>query len=235
MDKALSLVGYKKSGKTTLMVELIKELRNRGLKVSGAKFSDHSFDRGNADTGKISRETVDMAGLSESQTFFNWSRKKYLPDLLPLMDGDVLLVEGGKKLGWLPRVLLLKSPEEAAQLDNGLALATWGEVRTDYLPHITSVSGLADLFLDRGFMLPGLDCGSCGHETCAQLAGRILSGAAFPANCSARHNSLEIRVNDQELGMNSFVERIITRSILGMLSELKGYSPGRVEIKISGQ
>jgi molybdopterin-guanine dinucleotide biosynthesis protein B len=32
--------------------------------------------------------------------------------------------------------------------------------------------------------------------------------------------------------MNPFVERVISKSILGMLSELKGYSPGMVEIKI---
>ncbi len=232
MNKAISLVGYKKSGKTTLMLELINELSKREIKVSAAKFSHHSFDRQDTDTGKIGSQAVDLAGLTEKETMFYWSGKKYLPDLIPLMTGDVLLVEGGKKLGWLPRVLILNKPEEAADLDNGLALATWGKVRTKYLPHLDRVEDLADLLLHRGFVLPGLDCGSCGNETCAELAAKIVSGLAGPGDCLARSTSLEIKVNGRALGMNPFVERIISRSVLGMLSELKGYSPGRVEIKI---
>jgi len=232
MNKSLSLVGYKKSGKTTLMLELIRELKKRNIKASAAKFSHHSFDRQDTDTSKISSQAVDLAGLTEKETIFYWSEKKYLPDLLPLMTGDVLLVEGGKKLGWLPRVLILTHPEEAQELDNGLALATWGKVRTNYLPHLDRVEDLADLLLEKGFILPGLDCGSCGHETCAELAGKIVSGVASPGDCLARNTSLEIKVNGKSLGMNPFVERVISKSILGMLSELKGYSPGMVEIKI---
>jgi molybdopterin-guanine dinucleotide biosynthesis adapter protein len=235
MNTALSIVGFKKSGKTTLVLDLIRELKKREVKVSAAKFSHHSFDRQNTDTGNISKEAVDLAGISESETFFCWSGKKYLPDLVPLMSGDVLLVEGGKGLGWLPRVLTLKSPEEAVKLDNGLALATFGRVRTDYLPHLDSVAELADLMLEKGFMLPGLDCGSCGHETCSGLAAQIVSGTAGPGDCLARGDSLEIKINGKSLGMNPFVERVISKSILGMLSELKGYSPGKVEISIAGR
>jgi molybdopterin-guanine dinucleotide biosynthesis adapter protein len=235
MNKALSIVGFKKSGKTALMLDLIRELKKRGVKVSAAKFSHHSFDRQDTDTEKIGGEVIDLAGLTDSETFFSWSGKKYLPDLVPLMSGDVLLVEGGKGLGWLPRVLTLKSPEEATMLDKGLALATMGDVRTDYLPHLDSAAGLADLLLDKGFILPGLDCGSCGYETCSGLAAKIVFGAAGPGDCLAKGDSLEIKVNGKTLGMNPFVERVICKSILGMLSELKGYSPGKVEISISGR
>ena len=235
MNTALSIVGFKKSGKTTLMLDLIRELKKRQVKVSAAKFSHHSFDRQDTDTGKIGSEAVDLAGLAENQTFFSWPGKKYLPDLVPLMSGDVLLVEGGKGLGWLPRVLTLKSPEEAADLDNGLALATFGRVRTDYLLHLESVAMLADLMLQKGFILPGLDCGSCGHEACSGLAAEIVSGNAGREDCLARGDSLEIRINGKTLGMNPFVGRVISKSILGMLSELKGYSPGKVEIIISGR
>ena len=29
----------------------------------------------------------------------------FLRDLVPLLDADILLVEGGKTIGWLPRIL----------------------------------------------------------------------------------------------------------------------------------
>lgn len=232
MNKALSLVGFKKSGKTTLMLNLITELKNKNIKVSAAKFSHHQFDRSGTDTARISRQAVDLAGLTQNETMLCWSGKRYLPDLLPLMNGDVLLVEGGKNLGWLPRILILNHPREAAQLGQELALATWGEVRTDHLPHLENMEELADLLLNKGFILPGLDCGSCGHETCAGLAAQIVAGNALPQDCQARKTSLEVLVNGKNLGMNPFVERIISKSILGMLSELKGYSPGKVDITI---
>lgn len=234
MNKALSLVGFKKSGKTTLMLNLIEELKNRNIKVSAAKFSHHRFDQPDTDTARISRQAVDLAGLTKSETMLYWSGEKYLPDLLPLMNGDVLLVEGGKNLGWLPRILILNHPEDAAQLGQELALATWGKVRTDHLPHLENIKDLADLLMTRGFILPGLDCGSCGYETCAGLAAEIIAGRAGQEDCQARKTSLEVKVNGKTLGMNPFVERIISKSILGMLSELKGYSPGKVEIKING-
>ncbi|MFN2342489.1 MAG: molybdopterin-guanine dinucleotide biosynthesis protein MobB [Desulfonatronovibrio sp.] len=232
MNKALSIVGYKKSGKTRLMLELIQELKQRGLEVSSAKFSHHSLDKENTDSAKIGAASKDMTALNDHETMFLWNEKKYLPDLLPLMQGDVLLAEGGKSLGWLPRVIILKDPSELEELNNGLALATWGKIKTDHLPHLDNIRELADLVISKGFLLPGLDCGSCGHETCRELARKIVSEKATPASCLAKRSNLEITINGQPLGMNPFVERVICKSIQGMLSELKGYSPGRVEIKI---
>lgn len=232
MNKALSIIGYKKSGKTTLMLELIHELKQRQIKVSSTKFSHHSLDKEKTDSARIGAVSKDMATLTEHETMFLWNEKKYLPDLLPLMQGEVLLTEGGKNLGWLPRIVILRDPSELKELDNGLTLATWGKIKTDHLPHVDNIKDLADLVLSKGFILPGLDCGSCGHETCRELAEKIVSGKVAQTSCLARKSSMEIQINGQPLGMNPFVERVICKSIQGMLSELKGYSPGKVEIKI---
>ncbi len=232
MIQALSIVGFKKSGKTGLLVDLAKELQKRGLEVGAAKFSEHGFDAQERDTSRMSEVVPEVIGLSASQTMFHWGEKKYLPDLIPLLKSKILLVEGGKHLGWLPRVMILKKPSDAEALDNGLALATWGKIKTHYLPHASSIEDLADIVQSRGFVLPGLDCGACGRATCRDLGGEIASGKALVQDCQALNSRIKIRVNDKELAMNPFVERIISKSIQGMLSELKGYSPGRVHISI---
>ncbi len=232
MIQALSIVGFKKSGKTGLLVDLAKELQKRDLQVGAAKFSEHGFDAPDTDTSRMSEVVQEVIGLSGSQSMFHWGEKKYLPDLIPLLKSRILLVEGGKQLGWLPRVLILKKPADAEALDNGLALATWGKIKTHYLPHAASIEDLADIVQSRGFVLPGLDCGACGRNTCRDLGAEIVSGKALVHDCQALNSRIKIRVNDQELAMNPFVERIISKSIQGMLSELKGYSPGRVHISI---
>lgn len=232
MQQALSIVGYKKSGKTTLMLQLLEELSKRDIRASTAKFSHHTFDKENSDTFKFTKMSADTAALNENETLFMWPGKKYLPDLLPLMKGDVLLIEGGKSLTWLPRILILKDPEDAVKLDNGLALATWGKVTHPGIPSINNIQDLADLLLEKGFILPGLDCGSCDHETCLELARQIVRGQATPSECLAKDTAMTVRINNQPLAMNPFVEKIISKAITGMISELKGYSPGQVEIII---
>jgi len=232
MIQASSIVGYKKSGKTGLLIKLARELQNRGVSVAAAKFSEHGFDAQDTDTSRMTGEVSEVIGLSSEQTMCCWSEKRYLPDLIPLLKARFLLVEGGKHLGWLPRIMILKKPSDAEALDNGLALATWGKVKTHYLPHASGVYDLADIVLSRGFALPGLDCSACGRNTCLELAREIVAGKARIRDCQALNSKMRIMVNDQELAMNPFVEKIISKSILGMLSELKGYSPGKVTISI---
>lgn len=224
--KAVSIIGYKKTGKTTLALSLARELTSRGLRVAAAKFTHHSFDRADTDTAKLAEVCSAVVGLSENQAQIVWNAKRYLPDLLPLVNADVLIVEGGKTLGWLPRVLLLRSSGEADELGRDLALATYGSIGAPGLHSVSDVSELADIVLAKGFTLPGLDCGACGLENCRALAERMATGMADDLRCKASHGGLRISVGGTILAMNPFVASIIRGSIMGMLGQLKGYAPG---------
>lgn len=226
--KAISIIGYKKTGKTTLAVNLARELTSRGLRVAAAKFTHHALDREGTDTAKLAEVCSAVVGLSESQTQIVWNARRYLPDLLPLVSADVLLVEGGKSLGWLPRVLLLRTPGEADELGRELALATYGPVGASGLHAVADVPELADLVLAKGFALPGLDCGACGLENCQRMAERMVAGRINGEDkpCKAAQGSLRIEIGGARLGMNPFVASIVRGSIAGMLGQLKGYAPG---------
>lgn len=237
MLKAISIVGFKKSGKTGLVLELIRSLRARGLRVGAAKFSHHELDAPDTDTARMTQAGASTVGLGGSGAAVFWPERRFLPDLIPLLGADVLIVEGGKSLGWLPRVLCLRDPVEAADLTPDLALAVWGKVPAPSgfgLPVLTDVEALADLVLDRGFALPGLDCSACGRESCAALAGEIVAGRAGSADCLAGQGGLRITVNGVPLGLGPFVERVAASTIRGLLAELKGYAPGRVDITLDG-
>ncbi len=229
--KAVGIIGYKKTGKTTLAVSLASELTSRGLRVAAAKFTHHAFDRADTDTAKLAEVCSAVMGLSENQTQMVWNDKRHLPDLLPLVSADVLIVEGGKSLGWLPRVLLLRSAGEADELGRDLALATYGGVGAAGLHSVSAVSELADIVLAKGFALPGLDCGACGLESCRALAERMAAGTADDLRCKASHGGLRISVGGTTLAMNPFVASIVRGSIMGMLGQLKGYAPG-VSVRI---
>ncbi len=148
------------------------------------------------------------------------------------LQSDLVIMEGGRSLFWLPRIVILRTLDDAELLLQGITLATWGPVRVAGIPAVERIEDLADLVLERGFALPGLDCGLCGRESCHELAREIVSGTAEPKDCLASTPKLEIRVDGQLLAMNGFVQRIFMGALTGMLKECKGYGPGRLEISV---
>ncbi|MFW5837833.1 MAG: (Fe-S)-binding protein, partial [Desulfovibrionaceae bacterium] len=149
-----------------------------------------------------------------------------------LAGAEVLVAEGFRETWIMPRVLLLGDPAQLDEYGGGVALATAGDVSVDGLPHAGSVAELADLFLERGFFLPGLDCGSCEPGDCAGLAREIAAGRMSVDDCKTRQSKVSISVNGRELDLNPFVAGIFHGGLSGMLASLKGFGPGHVDIKL---
>ncbi|PIE69472.1 MAG: molybdopterin-guanine dinucleotide biosynthesis protein MobB [Deltaproteobacteria bacterium] len=234
MPIAISIIGYKNAGKTTLTTALARQLTHMGHTVAGVKFSHGGFDQPATDTHDLGQVCEQVIGIGPNETAMFWPQQHYLPDLLPLLKADVVLVEGGKQLTWLPRVLILRSPEEASSLDNGLALGTWGTVIAQGLPSFTSLEDLAREVLNRGFILAGLDCGDCKRPNCLTLAREIVQGKTTATGCKALQTGMKVTINGHPLPMKSFVEDIIAGSIKAQLATLKGYAPGsKIEITLS--
>lgn len=231
--RAIAIIGFKKSGKTTLALALTQALKKRGLRVAMAKCSESGFDEPETtDTARFKKEADAVIGVSKKECYVSWPGPRSLADLAPLALGgergaDVLVMEGCKDAENLPRIVLARSAEEAEKLGAGLALAVTNLDNAD--PEL-----LADLVLDKGFLLPGFDCQSCGREDCGGLAREIVAGKATLDDCLTTSDLISVRLEGRDLPMNPFTARIISSAIKAMLAELKGYGPGKVEITLSG-
>jgi molybdopterin-guanine dinucleotide biosynthesis adapter protein len=231
---AVNIAGFKKSGKTALVLDLAKTLTDMGVRVGAAK-STHSpkLDKENADTDRLLSVTRGVAAVTPSEAAVFWPYKRYLADLLPLIDADVVLVEGGKEYTWLPRIILAANAAEAEQLDpRKLALASFGQYTPPGLAKPASLPELAQLIMNKAFLLPGLDCGGCGREDCAGLAAEIVAGTATTAECVSLTGKCQVSIGGKPMPLNPFVERMLGSGIRAMLAELKGYAPGIIEIKM---
>lgn len=233
---AVSIVGFKNTGKTTLALALGEELKGRGLSIAAVKFTHHEgLDAQGTDTDRLRKVYGRAALLAPDGAAVFWEGRRYLPDLLPVLNADVVVVEGGKSLGWLPRILLLRSIADAGSLGEDLALASYGQVAGYDMNHVNDVPALADLVLAKGFALAGLDCGACGRPDCASLARDIVAGKASPGDCQSQFSGVEVTAGGHVIAMNPFVQRVFAASVVGMLKEFKGYAPGPVEIKLQGR
>lgn len=152
--------------------------------------------------------------------------------MLSLVTADVLVCEGGKPLGLMPRIILADDEVTAWDLAPKLALAVYGKAKLPGVPTVNDPAALARIVVEKGFFLPGLDCGACGREDCRSLAKDILAGRGTSGDCASRRRTLTVTSNGQPLALNKFVEGIIGAGFRAMLAELKGFTPGRVEISL---
>ncbi|MDD2967300.1 MAG: molybdopterin-guanine dinucleotide biosynthesis protein MobB [Desulfovibrionaceae bacterium] len=226
--RAVSITGFKKSGKTTLMSLLAHVLEARGLRVGIVKCTHHGLDLPNTDTFTLRTKDRDVAALAEGESAVFWSYRRSVQDMLGVLNADIVLVEGGKALDFLPRVLCLHNEEEAAELMPELAIATWGSVTLPDKPAFTaeSVESLGALVAEKAFYLPGLDCKACGYEGCRGMAAGIVAGTESPQACRALNASFSVTVNGQPVGLNPFTASLLEGGIAGMVRSLKGVTPG---------
>ncbi|ACS78904.1 molybdopterin-guanine dinucleotide biosynthesis protein MobB [Maridesulfovibrio salexigens] len=231
--KAIAIVGKKKTGKTTMGLALVKKLTEKGYKVGVLKHSHHGFDGAEgADTEEYKKIASCVAAYSPSESFVSWKQERTVQDLVPLMNADVIVMEGGNKVGWLPRVIMVREDNDDKEFYPELALKQIPACSPENPPSDELLEELADLVMDKGFILPGLNCGACGREFCMDFVADIIAGKARVSGCQAMKTQMSVTCNGVELGFNPFVADMLSAGITAMLKQLKGYVPGDIEITI---
>ena len=107
--KILQIIGGKKSGKTTTMVDFITEASRLGYKVTALKRAhEATFDSPNTDSYRFSNAGAAQVGLSTPAEFL-WHEKGEisLADLLKRAAGaDVVFIEGFRVETGFPRLTM---------------------------------------------------------------------------------------------------------------------------------
>ncbi|MFW6147770.1 MAG: molybdopterin-guanine dinucleotide biosynthesis protein B [Thermodesulfobacteriota bacterium] len=233
--KVVGVVGYKKSGKTALILGLSKELSAMGYKVGVLKHVPDTLELADADTSKFRAHAGFVAGISPKETELLLQGKKRIEDILAYSNADIILVEGFKKEKTFPKIVCIRSKDEEEDLFDGLQLFTASLEENLSEFHILNeehVKKMAVIAAERSFKLPNLNCGHCGYETCYELAMEIVKGNKSTANCVSLHPQLTITVDGTQFPLNPFMSNLFKNSFVAMLSSLKGFKKGRIEIKI---
>jgi len=235
--KVAGIVGYKNSGKTTLTHALARELTGRGHQVAVIKHTSHSLDVPGKDTAILGELVGQVALISPQESGVFWKKPLNLEDIIPYMEADIILVEGFKTEQTFPKIVCLRGEPDDRDLFDGLAMCAVGPV--DQVEGIDvpllgrdEVDQIADLVEEKAFKLPSLNCGGCGHERCYGLAREIVAGTGSVGDCISLKPATEVRIDGQPMPMNSFISGIVRSTILGLLSPLKGFKKGEIEVSI---
>jgi molybdopterin-guanine dinucleotide biosynthesis protein B len=235
--RAVGIVGYKDSGKTTLTHALARELTKRGHEVAVIKHTSHHLDLPGKDTAMLGEAVSRVGFISPQESGVFWKKSLSLENMIPYLEADILLVEGFKAEKTFPKIVCLRGEPDDRDLFDGLAICAVGpspEGRELDVPHLSpdEIEKIADLVEEKAFKLPNLDCRSCGFETCYELAREIVKGNRDVEDCISLQPMTEVRIDGELMPMNPFISDIVRGTILGMLSPLKGFKKGKVEISI---
>jgi molybdopterin-guanine dinucleotide biosynthesis protein MobB len=214
MLKVIAVVGCKKSGKTSLIGQLVETLTERGYRVGVIKNTHHSvsFDEPGTDTHRfreagarrVMLTSPDGAVMTHFSTDNN-DKPQYLAEL-SMNDLDLVLLEGFKQSPL--KKILVHGSEENIQFNRRGLVATVGRG--------SSMEGLPDFEPDDA---PGL--------------------AAFLERCFLHPDrresmDIEIKVDGSKIGLKGFVKDILSSTIMGMVSTLKGCKdPEKIEITVN--
>jgi len=100
----IGIIGWKKSGKTTLAVRLIEKFASRGLKVASIKHAHHQFriDDANTDSARHRRAGASQVAIVSKHRWAIVSELEGKPEpdfmdvIAALQPADIIVVEGYK-------------------------------------------------------------------------------------------------------------------------------------------
>ena len=244
--KVFSINGLTKSGKTTTVENVIRELKARGYSVGSVKeihFHEFKIDVEGTNTDrhkKAGAELVTARGMYETDVLY--------PTMLPIekilsfYDQDYVILEGVNDIN-APKIVTAHDEDGIEQKLDYRTMAISGVIAnslTEYkgLPVIHCINEtkrLVDMIEEVvPELLPDFDsdcCTACGYD-CHTLMTRILKGESKRSDCVISNTNIEVTVNGQPLKMVPFVQDILRNTVLGVLRELRGYQDG-ADIKIT--
>ncbi len=147
--RAVGIIGYHKSGKTTLGVKLCEELSSKGLRVGVIKHVSCELQFADADSSRYRAFASVVAAASPAEAEIIVKGEKSLDDMLRYCaDCDLTLVEGFKRERRFRKIVCLREKDEKEELFDGLELftASFKEEIADYLisndDHIRKMAAL---------------------------------------------------------------------------------------------
>ena len=199
MPPIVSIIGRSKSGKTTLLENLLRELTSRGYQVATVKHAPRGMDfdkpdkdswrhlqAGSLATVVVSKDKVVMVRLAAGETTLEEIDRSLGEDY------DLVLAEGFKH-GEAPKIEVHRrgAGPTLSGIKKLIAVATDEPLETRARQFsLDDVKGLADL-LETGFIIP-------------------------------QRERLSVYVNSVPLSLSTFPREFVTSVLLAMASSLKG-------------
>lgn len=235
--KVFGVVGYTKSGKTTTIEEIIRELRHRNYSVGSIKdihFEEFQIDTEGTNTHRhkmAGSQLVTARGFNETDVLFQEQLDIY--QIASFYDYDYLVVEGYSEAN-IPKIVTARNIVGLDEKIDYSTIAISGVISNDIdeyegfraINALENIEDLVNLIEASSFeLLPDFDkkcCGACGYD-CKEMCRKIIKGEKQRGDCVISDNNVTLKIDNKEIPMVPFVAKLVKNSVLSVVSELNGY------------
>lgn len=174
--KAIQVIGYKDSGKSSLILELSMRLKKKGNTVCVLKHAHH-LTITQKDNKMLQYAEKYLIASDEGAILYMPSFLQFL-QAIAFVNADYLIIERFKEQNFIPRILCWKNDQEKKKLAVGTEIGYCGpgEWRS-----ANKINALVKTIKKKSFLLPGINCGKCDLKTCHAMAMQILAEKKEPA------------------------------------------------------
>lgn len=236
--RAIEIGGYKKSGKTRVVENLVKELKKRGHRVGTIKHvpqEGFTIDQPETDTWRHAQAGAEKIVLISPDEIATLEKKEMnLEEALSKLENlDFVIIEGFRDAENLPKIMVPRDSEEVSELDDEFTVGFVGQGSNKPVFDSEEVTAIAD-FVEQEAIPPvgGLDCGDCGYDSCREFVLAVIDGKAPKDGCTAYSGKVSLTVDGKEVPLKPFVTGLIEKTISGMVSSLKDTEGERIEIEV---
>ncbi len=111
--KIFTIIGYTNSGKTTTLIEIIKELVTRGYNVNSVKhvhIANFTIDTEGKDSWRHCEAGASITAVrGDNETAIIYKKALNVKELLPHFNSDFLVLEGFSEEKLVPKILCAKN------------------------------------------------------------------------------------------------------------------------------
>ncbi|HUT81761.1 MAG TPA: molybdopterin-guanine dinucleotide biosynthesis protein B [Candidatus Bathyarchaeia archaeon] len=152
--KLFTIIGYTNSGKTTTLVEIVKELVSQDKKVNTVKaihIEGFTVDTEGKDSWLHKQAGASTVGIrSNIETTIMYQKAMAVKELIPFFKGDYLILEGFTSEKQIPKILCAKSLDEIDHRFDETVFAISGVISNKYtefkgIQVINAFSGIKNL------------------------------------------------------------------------------------------
>ena len=247
MVRLFTFYGNSNTGKTTMVMKIVEELKNKGYRVVYLKNTDRDrfdFEKKGKDTERVKSDIV--LGRANFEYFMRveTNGKVRMEDILSIpavKSSDYLLIEGNHEFP-SPKILFLSELEDLKRIDR-MTVGVFSNdekilknvVKEDILVFGPKDEERLVEFVEKAAVhpLPNINCELCGYR-CDEMARLIALGQKSIKDCKILNlKRVDVRIDGRRIDLVPFLENILKDVILGVLKNLKGYKDvGDVEVKI---
>lgn len=201
MRPIVSIVGKSEAGKTSLLEKLITELKQRGYKVAVIKHTveDIELDKQGKDTWRFSQIGTDVVAIISSHNLA----------VMRQVDHEVTPQELSRFIVWDHDLILTEGFKQSGTIKIEVHRKEQGEGLLSPAKQLLAVVTDEPLDID----VPQFSTGEV--QGLADLIEKKLLA-------QRRVDDVELLVNETHIPINPFIKSFIAKTLLGMVSSLKG-------------